>query len=424
VPSRPAHDHAHGPDPDAPPPSPDVLLRRRQAVWLMLLVLVPAALATIVGLAVLWPGDEPTRAQQGADQAFPAGLSYADGRVVSVDLPSDCMPQEPCVGSVVVEVLDGPGEGEFQAVELPPEVVGEGVAVGDTLVLSRDGGADGGPTYRFADYERQLPLTALAVGFALVTALVARLRGIAALAGLAFAFFILLRFVLPGILAESSPTWVTLVGASAIMFVVLYLAHGFSARTTTALIGTLFGLTLVGVLGSLGVSAARLTGLTSEDTVMLSTYDPTLDFSGLVLAGVVVAGLGVLNDVTITQASAIWQLKDASPQATWRELYRRGMAVGRDHIASTVYTLVFAYAGAALPLLILFDLSPQPWRVTLTSSTVGEEVVRTLVGSIALVLAVPVTTAVGAFFATAAGTQAGAAPERRMTALRERLAVR
>jgi uncharacterized membrane protein len=141
-----------------------------------------------------------------------------------------------------------------------------------------------------------------------------------------------------------------------------------------------------------------------------------------VLAGVVVAGLGVLNDVTITQASAIWQLKDASPEATWRELYRRGMAVGRDHIASTVYTLVFAYAGAALPLLILFDLSPQPWGVTLTSSTVGEEVVRTLVGSIALVLAVPVTTAVGAFFATAAGTQAGAAPERRVTALRERLA--
>jgi uncharacterized membrane protein len=388
----------------------------------MLLVLVPAALATIVGLAVLWPGDEPTRAQQGADQAFPAGLSYADGRVVSVDLPSDCVPQEPCVGSVVVEVLDGPGEGEFQAVELPPEVVGEGVAEGDTLVLSRDGGADGGPTYRFADYERQLPLAALAVGFALVTALVARLRGIAALAGLAFAFFILLQFVLPGILAESSPTWVTLVGSSAIMFVVLYLAHGFSARTTTALIGTLFGLTLVAVLGSVGVSAARLTGLTSEDTVTLSTYDPTLDFSGLVLAGVVVAGLGVLNDVTITQASAIWQLKDASPEATWRELYRRGMAVGRDHIASTVYTLVFAYAGAALPLLILFDLSPQPWGVTLTSSTVGEEVVRTLVGSIALVLAVPVTTAVGAFFATAAGTQAGAAPERRVTALRERLA--
>jgi len=206
------------------------------------------------------------------------------------------------------------------------------------------------------------------------------------------------------------------------MFVVLYLAHGFSARTTTALMGTLFGLALVAVLGSVAVSAARQIGLTTEETVTLSTYDPTLDFSGLVLAGVVVAGLGVLNDVTITQASAIWQLREASPEMTWGQLYRRGMAIGRDHIASTVYTLVFAYAGAALPLLILFDLYPRPWSVTLASSSVSEELIRTLVGSIALVLAVPVTTAVGAFFATAASTAAGAAPERRVAALRERLA--
>jgi uncharacterized membrane protein len=342
--------------------------------------------------------------------------------VVSVDLPAECLPQQPCIGTAVVEVLDGPGNGDFQQIELPPEVVGEGVEKGDVVVLSRDAGAEGGPVYRFTDYGRDLPLTALAVGFALCVAVVARWRGLASLVGLGFAFFILLKFVLPGILAESSPTLVTLVGASAIMFVVLYLAHGFSARTTTALMGTLFGLTLVAVLGSVAVAAARLTGLTSEETVTISTYDSTLDFSGLVLAGVVVAGLGVLNDVTITQASAIWQLKEASPETTWGQLYKRGMAIGRDHIASTVYTLVFAYAGAALPLLIIFDLSPQPWSVTITSSRVAEEVVRTLVGSIALVLAVPVTTAVGAFFATAATTEAGAAPERRIAALRARFA--
>jgi uncharacterized membrane protein len=206
------------------------------------------------------------------------------------------------------------------------------------------------------------------------------------------------------------------------MFVVLYLAHGFSARTTTALVGTLFGLTLVAVMGSVAVSVARLTGLTSEETMQLHTFDPTLNFSGLVLAGVVVAGLGVLNDVTITQASAIWQLSEVSPDLSWRELYTRGMAVGRDHIASTVYTIVFAYAGAALPLLLLFELYSQPTLVTLFSSAVAEEVIRTLVAAIALVLAVPVTTAVGAFFAKAANTEAGAATDRRMTALRARFA--
>jgi uncharacterized membrane protein len=239
---------------------------------------------------------------------------------------------------------------------------------------------------------------------------------------LAFAFFVLLQFVLPGLLSENSPTLVSLVGSAAIMFVVLYLAHGFSARTTTALVGTLFGLTLVAVMGSLAVSAARLTGLTSEETNTLYGYDPTLSFSGLVLAGIVVAGLGVLNDVTITQASAIWQLREVSPDITWRELYTRGMSVGRDHIASTVYTIVFAYAGAALPLLLLFEVYPIPIWTLVTSSALAEEVIRTMVGAIALVLAVPVTTAAGAFFATAADSQAGAATERRVTALRAKFA--
>jgi uncharacterized membrane protein len=135
-----------------------------------------------------------------------------------------------------------------------------------------------------------------------------------------------------------------------------------------------------------------------------------------------VAGLGVLNDVTITQASAIWQLHEVSPDITWRELYRRGMAVGRDHIASTVYTIVFAYAGAALPALLIFELSQRPLWTTVASYALAEEVIRTLVGAIALVLAVPVTTAAGAFFAKAADTRAGAVTERRMTALRLRFA--
>jgi uncharacterized membrane protein len=389
----------------------------------MLLLLVPVGLATVVGLVVLWPGDEPTRAQQAASVASPPGTTYPDGRIVSVEeVECGLDPSAPqTCATAVVEILDGEGAGDFQQVELPPEVVAAGVAEGDTLVLTRDGGSEGGAAYAFFDYERDVPIIALALAFALVVGFVARLRGLASLVGLAFAFVVLLQFVLPGLLAQESPTLVSLVGSAAIMFVVLYLAHGFSARTTTALVGTLFGLTLVAVLGSVAVSAARLTGLTSEETVTLQGYDPTLDFSGLVLAGIVVAGLGVLNDVTITQASAIWQLHEVSPDITWRELYNRGMTVGRDHIASTVYTIVFAYAGAALPALLIFELSQRPLWTTVTSA-LAEEVVRTLVGAIALVLAVPVTTAAGAFFAKAAGTAAGAATDRRMTALRARFA--
>ncbi len=419
-----AHGHSHGTDPDAPPPSAETLTRRRRAVWLMLLLLVPAGLATVVGLVVLWPGGEQTRAQQVAETYLPPGTTYPDGRIVSLEtLPcGEAGTAQATCATAVVEVLEGPGAGDFQQVDLQADVVANGVAEGDTLVLTRDPGAEGGPSYQFYDFARSTPMLVLAAAFALVTAAVARLRGLAALVGLAFAFFVLIRFVLPGILTGSSPTAVSLVGSAAIMFVVLYLAHGFSARTTTALVGTLFGLALVTVLGAVSVAVARLTGLTNDETTTLATFDPTLDFSGLVIAGVVVAGLGVLNDVTITQASAIWQLHEVDPAMGWRDLYRRGMTVGRDHIASTVYTIVFAYAGAALPLLLLFDLYSQPAGTIVTSSAMAEEVIRTLVGSIALVLAVPVTTAAGAFFATAAGTAAGAAPERRLSALRARFA--
>ncbi len=390
----------------------------------MLLVLVPAGLATVIGLIALWPDGKPTRAQQIAESYVPPGTSYPDGRVISVD-DYDCSidPAVPATCAVVVvQVLDGEGAGEYQRLDIQADVVASGVEEGDVLVLSRDPAGDGGVSYQFSDYQRSTPIVVLAITFVVVVGLVARLRGLASVLGLAFAFVVLLQFVLPGLLGEHSPILVSLVGSAAIMFVVLYLAHGFSARTTTALVGTLFGLTLVAVLGSLSVAAARLTGLTSEETTTLHQYDPTLNFSGLVLAGIVVAGLGVLNDVTITQASAIWQLHEVSPEMTWRELYSRGMTVGRDHIASTVYTIVFAYAGAALPLLLLFELYDRPFWTTVTSSVLAEEVVRTMVGAIALVLAVPVTTAAGAFFAKAADTGAGTATERGLTALRTRLA--
>jgi len=379
----------------------------------MLFVLVPVGLATVLGLVVLWPGGSPGRAERAARLAVPAGTTFPEGVVRGVT-PFDCSvtdqagrAQQLTCATVVVELTEGDSAGEFQQIDVPAEVVAFGIEQGDGIVLQRDAGAEGGPTYSFVDYARTTPMIALAIAFALVVAAVARWRGIASLLGLGFAFFILLRFVLPGLLSGESPTLVSLVGSAAIMFVVLYLAHGFSARTTTALVGTLFGLALVTGLGALAVSVSRLSGFSSEETIQLQQYDPTLNFSGLVIAGVVVAGLGVLNDVTITQASAVWQLNEVDPELPWRQLFSRGMAIGRDHIASTVYTIVFAYAVAALPLLLLFEINRQPAGVVITGSAVAEEVIRTLVGAIALVLAVPVTTAIGAFFAQAAGTKAG-----------------
>jgi uncharacterized membrane protein len=410
----PSPPHSHAPDPEAPPPTPEVLAGRRRAVRLMLYVLVPVGLATLLGLVLLWPSGEAGRAERAASAAVPAGTTFPHGTVSSVT-PYDCSvadsagrTQPLTCATVVVEITDGEAEGQFQQIDVPAEVYGYGIEAGDGIVLQRDPGADEGPTYSFYDYARTTPMLVLAIAFVVVVAAVARLRGVLSLVGLGFAFAVLFWFVLPALVDGSSPTWVTLVGSSAIMFVVLYLAHGFSARTTTALLGTLFGLALTAVLGAVFVDLARLTGLSGEETVQLQQFDPTLDLSGLVIAGVVVAGLGILNDVTITQASAVWQLYEVDRQLSWRELFRRGMAIGRDHIASTVYTLVFAYAGIALPLLLLFQLYSRPAGAVLTSTVVAEEVIRALVGGIALVLAVPVTTALGAFVARAAGTGSSA----------------
>src|SRR3954451_18960891 len=297
----------------------------------MLLVLVPIGLATVLGLVLLWPSGEPSRAERAASAAVPPGTTFPHGTVSSVT-PYDCSVadqtgarQELLCATVVVELTDGEATGSFVQIDVPAEVYANGLDTGDELVLQGDPGAEGGASYQFYDYARTTPMLVLAIVFVVVVGAVARLRGILSLVGLVVAFGILFWFIMPALLEGSSPTWVVLVGSSAIMFVVLYLAHGFSARTTTALVGTLSGLFLVAVLGSVARSAARLTGLTSEETVALQGYDPTLNFSGLVLAGVVVAGLGILNDVTITQASAVWQLHEAAPGAGWLELYRRRM---------------------------------------------------------------------------------------------------
>ncbi|MGY1843727.1 YibE/F family protein [Modestobacter sp. SYSU DS0875] len=413
-----AHSHGHAPAAggDLPPPDPAAVARRRWAVRLMLWLLVPVGLATVVGLVVFWPEDEPTAAEQAAADYFPPGQTYPVATVSSLQ-PYDCSDGtgEPLTCATAVMVVgEGESRGDFVQVDLPPEVVAAGVSAGDELVLTRDVVDGGQATYQFQDFARGTPIVVLALAFVLVVGAVARLRGLLALLGLGFAFVVLLEFMLPALLQGGSPLWVSLIGSTAIMFVVLYLAHGFNARTTTALVGTLFGLALSAVLGTVAVGAARLTGFNNEANLQLLQLDRSLDFGGLVIAASVVAGLGILNDVSITQASAVWQLHEVSPQMGWRQLFARGMQIGRDHIASTVYTIVFAYAGAALPLLMLFEIYQRPFWTTLTGAEVGEEVVRTLVGGIALVLAVPVTTLVGALVAASsasAATPSAPAPE-------------
>ncbi|MFN3865188.1 MAG: YibE/F family protein [Demequina sp.] len=248
----------------------------------------------------------------------------------------------------------------------------------------------------FGDFERANPMLLLLVAYVLLVVGIAWWRGIGALLGLAAAFGIIIFFTVPALFDGADPLVTGLVTGSGALAMLLYLAHGVNSRTTTAYLGTLAGLTVTALLAWWAVDASRLTGIWSEEGAHLELSGRSVDLQGLVLCGIVIAGLGVLNDVTVTQSSAVWELRAARPDITRWNLFRRGMRIGRDHIASTVYTIAFAYVGAALPAIMLISLYDTSLGSTLTTAEIAEEAVRTLVSSIGLVLAVPLTTGIAA----------------------------
>ena len=375
-------------------------------------ILVPLALATAVGLAVLWPtGEVHETGIVAVDAEYPTAKVTATTRETCPGanedrLPDGTIPDSVACTEVTATVTSGDAKGQTVDVVAPALVRETDVPRGTSIVLVRYLATDLEPeVFAWHDYSRTLPLGALAAAFAVVVVAVAGMRGFRSLIGLALAFGVIGTFMLPALLEGRDALTVGLVGSSAIMFVVLYLAHGFSRRTTTALLGTLAGLAVTAVLGVVAARAAHLYGIATEENYRLAMLTGQLDgtaLRGLFLCGVVLAGLGVLNDVTITQASAVWELRGLMPTASRRTLFTRGMRIGRDHIASTVYTIAFAYAGAALPVLLLLQVYQLPLLQTISSGEFAEEIARTLVGSIGLVLAIPLTTAIAALVVTAA----------------------
>lgn len=358
--------------------------------------LVVAVAATAVGLVVLWPtGRSPVAPT--SFRVAGAKLSFVKGRVVSITAgscgqASTSAPAGSGCLTVAVHVNGSSQHAPLADVTVVPGTANPDFAVGDEVRLARVAVPGTATVYYFDDFVRDVPLGWLALVFALVVVAVARWRGVMALFGLAVAYLVLVFFLLPALIRGESPVQVGLVSAAAILICVLYVVHGPSARTSTALLGTLLSLGLTGALAAVAVSSAHLTGLSSDTTSALESEAGQLYYSGIILCGVVIGAIGVLNDVTITQASAVWELHSADPGMPARRLYGSAMRIGRDHIASTVYTLVLAYAGASLPVLLLFSLSGRSAHDVVTGDEVATEIVRSLVGGLGLVAAVPITT--------------------------------
>lgn len=354
------------------------------------IVVIALAAATLIGVVLVPKTGELDRYRDQADQLGLAQDVYRATVVQAVERSCEFDPAALCL-TVTFRLDQGPDQGELY-VQVFPESPSQPVFdQGEAVVLAATPGGPPGFEYQFADRERRSVLTWITLLFAAAVIALGRWRGLAALAGLGISVIVILWLVLPGILNGAPPVVVALTGASVIAFGALYLTHGFQRLTDVALIGTLSSLALTAALSGLVLAAARISGFSSEEAIFLSFFEG-IDIRGLVLAGTVLGAAGALDDVTVTQASAVQEIWRASPDTTAQELFRRGLSVGRDHIAATVNTLLLAYAGASLPLLVLFVISGQELTLVANSEVVAIEIIRTLVGSIGLVAAVPVTT--------------------------------
>lgn len=369
-------------------------LIRTEAGRRAVIVLAIIAVATAIGIVLLWPGEG-----ESVEVAGIAGETEAAEIVGVEELPCPGSTGQACV-RVEAELTDragsdrGPVSIELGSSEFSPEI-----SVGDRVRVVENQAAPGSPsTFSLADFERRSPMVWLTVAFVLLVLIFGRLRGAFSLLGLLASLAIVLVFIVPAIRDGGEPVLVAVVGGMAVMLVTISLAHGLNAKSIAAMLGTTASLVGVALLALLFTELAHLTGFSSEEAALLASQG-SVSIQGLLLAGMVIGALGVLDDVTVSQASTVLALRKANPALGGRDLYNRSIEVGRDHISATVNTLVLAYVGASLPILLVFSAAEVGFWDVLNSELVASEVVSMLVGSIGLIAAVPVTTGLAALLA-------------------------
>ena len=380
------------------------------------LALIVLAAATIVGLVLLWP-----EGGSNANLSIPVPETV-EAEVAAVAAAECQNPAEVDCVQVEVDLQSGPDEGTTTTIalgEFAPDVnEGDDVRVTRTEAVPTEPSSLPNDTpeslpaqYSISEFERRGPmLLLLAVFVALVVAL-GRWRGVRSLIGLGASLALIVFFVIPAILENEPPLLVALVGSMAVMLTTIGLAHGVGIKSRAAALGTAVSLVVTVGLALVFTDLAHLFGNTSEEANLLAAGNPGLSLHGLVLAAMVIGALGVLDDVTVSQASTVLALRRADPTLRFGSLYREAISVGKDHVAATVNTLVLAYVGASLPILLVFAVGDVGLVDAANREAVAEQVVATLVGSIGLIAAVPITTALAAVLAGATPSESLAADE-------------
>lgn len=389
IPSGHGHGHGHGHGDhvvDTSVVNSDAVVARRVRI-VVAAILAPLVTAAVVLLVVLWPGGGGVKVES-------YQTSTARGEVTAVKACPD--PKDKC-DLATVKLSNGPDKGKAVPIQVPSaSQTSVPVKVGQSVMLGIQDGAPLDQRYQYVDHDRSKPLLILAVIFAIAVVALSRWRGFAALIALAVTAVMLTQFILPAILKGSNPLVVAVVGGAVIMTIAVFLTHGINAESSIALAGTIAALGLTVLLGWFFTGFSQLSGLASDGASAAKAFAPNLDLPGLLTAGMVIGALGVLDDVTVTQAAAVWELSAANPGANRRELVAAGLRIGRTHVASVVNTLVLAYAGAAMPVLLVFAIQGLPVLSVISTETVAVEIVRGLVGSLGIIAAVPLTTALAA----------------------------
>src|SRR2546423_6307231 len=356
--------------------------------------------ATVVGLVVLWPHGKIARPSSITTQ------KTLGAKVASVVRTPCRIAGAAGCKTIVAEITQGPDKGQKTKLLIVGTAGFGNVAAGDRIRVFKTPAPPAGappvvtslPPYSFADCDRRTPMLWLAIGFAVLLLATGRLHGLRALIGLVASLAIVVEFLVPAILHGHSALGVAVVGSFAVMLVTMPLCYGFGAKAIAAWLGTGASLLLAVGLAEAFTHLAHLAGTASEEALFLSA-STRISLQGLLLAGMVVGALGVLVDLTVSQASTVIALRRANPALGFKRLFTGALGVGHDHIAATVNTLVFAYAGASLPVLLVFSIGGTTFTDAINSEAVAEEVVATLVGSIGLIASMPITTAIAAALA-------------------------
>lgn len=344
----------------------------------------------------------PIRAQE--DTSNNQEIKY---KAKIVDILYEECPEEYTKGNCYffnLEIIEGDKTGEqIESIASPnddPKLDSLNYKKGQKVYVVETQVADETQYYVKEPIRNKSQLTLLII-FIVLVVLIGGLQGFTSLLGLGISFIILIAFVIPMMLSGANPIIASIIGSSIIMTTSVYLSHGFNKKTSIALIGTLISLILTAILASIYTQFSRLTGYsTDEATFLIQLIDKPLNMQGILLASIIIGGIGILDDITVSQVSTIVELFKANSSFTWQQLFKRSMRVGRDHISSMVNTLVLAYTGSALPLIMLFIASGAELNEILNTEIIAEEIVRTLVGSIGLILAVPITSLIACIIIT------------------------